>query len=58
MKVFLKSRRQNAEGMLSKLIEMQEKVREFDYKWQDEDENKSKPIQMGMYWWWSWWRGY
>jgi len=39
----LKSRRQMAEGLMSKLLEMQEKVREFEYKWQDQD--KSKPIK-------------
>jgi hypothetical protein len=39
----LKSRRQMAEGLMTKLLEMQEKVREFDYKWQDQD--KTKPIQ-------------
>jgi hypothetical protein len=40
----LKSRRQNAESMLSKLIEMQQKVREFHYKW-DEVDDKTKPIK-------------
>jgi len=40
----LKSRRQNSEAMLSKLIEMQQKVREFHYKW-DEVQDKSKPIK-------------
>lgn len=40
----LKSRRQNAEAMLSKILEMQEKVREFHYKW-DEVEDKSKPVK-------------
>lgn len=40
----LKSRRQNAEAMLSKVLEMQEKVREFHYKW-DEVEDKTKPIK-------------
>jgi hypothetical protein len=39
----LKSRRQMSEGFMSKLLEMQEKVREFEYKWQDQD--KSKPIK-------------
>ena len=39
----LKSRRQMAEGMLTKILEMQEKVREFEYKWQDQD--KTKPIK-------------
>ena len=38
----LKSRRQMAEGYMYKLIEMKEKVREFEYKWKDQD--KSKPI--------------
>lgn len=33
----LKSRRQMAEGYMYKLIEMKEKVREFDYKWKDKD---------------------
>ena len=40
----LKSRRQMAEGLMSKLLEMQEKVREFEYKW-SQVEDKSKPIQ-------------
>lgn len=40
----LKSRRQMAEGLMSKLLEMQEKVREFEYKW-SEVEDKTKPIQ-------------
>jgi len=40
----LKSRRQMAEGLMSKLLEMQEKVREFEYKWV-EVEDKSKPIK-------------
>lgn len=39
----LKSRRQMAEGLMSKLLEMQEKVREFEYKWKDQD--TTKPIQ-------------
>lgn len=39
----LKSRRQMAEGMLTKILEMQEKVREFEYKWKDQD--TTKPIQ-------------
>lgn len=39
----LKSRRQMAEGLMSKLLEMQEKVREFEYKWQDQD--RTKPIK-------------
>jgi len=38
----LKSRRQMAEGYMQKLIEMKEKVREFEYKWNDKD--KSQPI--------------
>jgi glycosyltransferase involved in cell wall biosynthesis len=38
----LKSRRQMAEGYMYKLIEMKEKVREFDYKWKDKD--KTQPI--------------
>jgi glycosyltransferase involved in cell wall biosynthesis len=38
----LKSRRQMAEGYMHKLIEMKEKVREFEYKWADKD--KSQPI--------------
>ena len=40
----LKSRRQMAEGLMSKLLEMQEKVREFEYKWA-EVEDRSKPIK-------------
>jgi len=40
----LKSRRQMAEGMLTKILEMQEKVREFEYKWKDV-EDKTKPIK-------------
>lgn len=40
----LKSRRQMAEGLMSKLLEMQEKVREFEYKW-SEVEDKTKPIK-------------
>jgi len=39
----LKSRRQMAEGLMSKLLEMQEKVREFEYKWKDQ--SHSEPIQ-------------
>ena len=39
----LKSRRQMAEGYMYKLIEMKEKVREFEYKWGNV-EDKSKPI--------------
>ena len=38
----LKARRQMAEGYMYKLIEMKEKVREFDYKWKDQD--RSQPI--------------
>ena len=38
----LKSRRQMAEGYMYKLIEMKEKVREFEYKWGDKD--RSQPI--------------
>ena len=38
----LKARRQMAEGYMYKLIEMKEKVREFDYKWKDKD--RSQPI--------------
>ncbi len=38
----LKSRRQMAEGYMYKLIEMKEKVREFEYKWKDQD--KTQPI--------------
>jgi len=38
----LKSRRQMAEGYMYKLIEMKEKVREFDFKWADKD--KTQPI--------------
>jgi hypothetical protein len=40
----LKSRRQMAEGLMSKLLEMQEKVREFEYKW-TEVADKTKPIK-------------
>ncbi len=39
----LKARRQMAEGYMYKLIEMKEKVREFEHKWA-EVEDKSKPI--------------
>jgi glycosyltransferase involved in cell wall biosynthesis len=39
----LKARRQMAEGYMYKLIEMKEKVREFDYKWTNV-EDKTKPI--------------
>ena len=38
----LKSRRQMAEGYMYKLIEMKQKVREFEYKWADKD--RSQPI--------------
>ena len=38
----LKSRRQMAEGYMYKLIEMKEKVREFEYKWKDRD--RTKPL--------------
>lgn len=38
----LKARRQMAEGYMYKLIEMKEKVREFEYKWGDKD--RTKPI--------------
>ena len=38
----LKSRRQMAEGYMYKLIEMKEKVREFEYKWKDKD--KTQPL--------------
>ena len=38
----LKERRGMATGYMYKLIEMKEKVREFEYKWNDKD--KSKPI--------------
>jgi glycosyltransferase involved in cell wall biosynthesis len=38
----LKARRQMAEGYMYKLIEMKEKVREFEYKWKDQD--RSQPI--------------
>ena len=40
----LKSRRQMAEGLMTKLLEMQEKVREFEYKWK-EVADRSKPIK-------------
>lgn len=39
----LKARRQMAEGYMYKLIEMKEKVREFQYKWGEVDD-KSKPV--------------
>jgi len=39
----LKNRRIMAEGLFSKITEMKEKQREFDYKW--EKANKSKPIE-------------
>jgi glycosyltransferase involved in cell wall biosynthesis len=39
----LKARRQMAEGYMFKLIEMKEKVREFEYKWGDKDH--TKPIE-------------
>lgn len=39
----LKSRRQMAEGYMYKLIEMKERVREFEYKWGDKD--RTKPIE-------------
>ena len=38
----LKARRQMAEGYMYKLVEMKEKVREFEYKWKDKD--RSQPI--------------
>jgi glycosyltransferase involved in cell wall biosynthesis len=38
----LKARRQMAEGYMYKLIEMKEKVREFEYKWKDQD--RTQPI--------------
>jgi glycosyltransferase involved in cell wall biosynthesis len=40
----LKSRRQMAEGYMYKLIEMKERVREFEYKWENV-EDKTKPIR-------------
>ena len=40
----LKSRRQMAEGLMTKIIECLEKVREFEYKW-NEVEDKTKPIK-------------
>ena len=39
----LKERRSMAAGYMFKLIEMKERVREFEYKWKDV-ENKSEPI--------------
>ena len=39
----LKERRIMATGYMYKLIEMKEKVREFDYKWEDK-EDKTKPL--------------
>jgi glycosyltransferase involved in cell wall biosynthesis len=38
----LKSRRQMAEGYMYKLIEMKERVREFEYKWKDRD--RTQPL--------------
>lgn len=38
----LKSRRQMAEGYMYKLVEMKEKVREFEYKWNEKD--RTQPI--------------
>ena len=38
----LKSRRQMAEGYMYKLIEMKQRVREFEFKWADKD--RSQPI--------------
>ena len=38
----LKSRRQMAEGYMYKLVEMKEKVREFEYKWKEKD--NTQPI--------------
>lgn len=43
----LKSRRQMAEGYMLKLIEMKEKVREFEYKWKNKDKNE--PILWDQY---------
>jgi hypothetical protein len=39
----IKNRRILAEGYMQKLIEMKERVREFEYKWEGKD--KSKPIE-------------
>lgn len=39
----IKNRRILAEGYLQKLIEMKEKVREFEYRWADKD--KTKPVE-------------
>lgn len=39
----IKNRRILAEGYMSKLIEMKERVREFEYKWKDKD--KTQPIE-------------
>ena len=35
----IKNRRILAEGYMQKLIEMKERVREFEYKWKDKDRN-------------------
>ena len=40
----LKSRRQMAEGLMSKLLEMQQKVREFNYKW-EKVEDRTQPLR-------------
>jgi hypothetical protein len=40
----LKSRRSMSEGLMDKLLSMQQKVREFEYKWEGV-EDKSKPIK-------------
>lgn len=42
----LKERRNMATGYMYKLIEMKEKVREFDYKWADK-EDKTQPFMWG-----------
>ena len=43
----LKERRIMATGYMYKLIEMKEKVREFDYKWSDK-EDKSQPLMWAI----------
>lgn len=39
----LKNRRILAEGYMQKIIEIKERVREFEYKWEDKD--KTKPVE-------------
>lgn len=42
----LKNRRILAEGYMQKIIEIKEKVREFEYKWEGKD--KTKPVEWSM----------